>query len=173
MAGWKREEELLTTTLGSQDEIEQSDKRAAAYHHAGYAVLASYLGSRCWVWLRRNESSDVENERTWVGSVRVVGGITPLMLVAGEIARDMRDGEDANPSDLLDCWEAGDVDTLLLEFDGSPTDPDERYQLLCQATEILGANRTFLDIVAAALVSEESITDGMVHEWARAYLNDK
>lgn len=52
---------------GSADRMEAYDRRLAAIHEAGHALVAIHLGYKADAWIHRNETADPLREKTWVG----------------------------------------------------------------------------------------------------------
>lgn len=110
---------------GSPTRMEAYDRRLAAIHEAGHALIAIHLGYKAHAWIHRNETADPLREKTWLGHMTVHNLPTEpghphvrMVAVAGMVGETLwkcgHDEEYAEP------W--GWEDYLLDEASMSPSD---------------------------------------------------
>lgn len=57
--------------VGSPARMEAYDRRLAAIHEAGHALVAIHLGYKADAWIHRNETADPLREKTWLGHMTI------------------------------------------------------------------------------------------------------
>ncbi|WP_438748376.1 hypothetical protein [Pararhizobium sp. O133] len=110
---------------GSPTRMEAYDRRLAAIHEAGHALMAIHLGYTADAWIHRNETVDHLREKTWLGHMTMYDLPTVsdhqhvrMVAVAGMVAETLwKCGHD---EEYADPW--GWEDYLLDEDSMSPSD---------------------------------------------------
>ena len=140
--------------------IEELDKRDAAFHEAGHAIVAIALKSR-WVraWIWKNDTENPLEENTWRGkctshnedpeSKAIIG-------IAGAVAEAIVKGE------WDDCWVFDFCEWDLSASDAEMIEGWDVEHIAEKAHHILMEKWHQVECIASELIKEDSLTDGMI-----------
>ena len=87
---------------GSAARTSAYDRRLAAIHEAGHAIMALFLGYDADVWIHRNETSAPRDEKLWIGHMTIRHDLSEvrrsdvrMIAVAGMVAETLwKNGHD-------------------------------------------------------------------------------
>ena len=130
--------------------MEAYDRRLAAIHEAGHAVMATHLGYESHAWIHRNDTYAPRDEKTWLGhmTMRSMPGAghphARRVAVAGMVAETLwKNGHD---EDYLEWygWEDYLQDDACMSYadwrlaDCNPGEPDEGlYDVTAEVAAII------------------------------------
>lgn len=138
------------------------DKRLVAVHEAAHAVVALAKGStlvRAWIW--ENPTDKPREEKTWLGRCshrNFCPEARAIIGIAGEVAEAIERNEwDENWGYDFCEWEMSDTDRECL----GDYDPGWAAD---KAHEIMVDQWHNVEIIASALINDESLTDWQISQ---------
>jgi len=151
--------------MATYEQDRKTRKQIMAAHQAGHLVVAVAMGgsARSWIW--ESDLEDARQRGIWLGDTTLVAGCWNRAVgAAGAIAVHLTHQPDAS---FEECIFHLSLSKYLPDSDGDLSLGDARELLddVEGAFDLLTANQQFFEWAVAELMSEGTVTEGMVHQF--------
>ena len=153
--------------------LKEHDKRIAAVHEAGHAVvlLLECPHVRIRPWIRERDCDDPSAETTWEGHVEMFTWKpvrknsvrkNSVIAVAGIVAEWLAEDGDVSSDEIMEMWDGVGREPSPADLAICSPNWRIRQNAVEQALDLLRGQKLLFDRIVLELLEEESITDGQM-----------